>query len=196
MINDTLLRPLQAVINRRIEASVRARELLADLDDQVLAIDFTGTPLAIYFVCDEAMLRLTASYPRDPDAVLRGSPLSVARLATGDAADGIHVEGDAATAQRFQELIGAARPDWEEELSRLTGDVVAHQIGNALRGFGRWSQHAFRSFTADVGEFLQEESRELPARAEVEGFAEDVERLQRSLERAEKRLSALEARLD
>ena len=40
------------------------------------------------------------------------------------------INGDAEIAEGFQELLRAARPDLEEELSRQIGDVAAHQVGN------------------------------------------------------------------
>jgi ubiquinone biosynthesis protein UbiJ len=196
MAGDTWLKPLEALVNRHIAASSHARELLAGLDGRVLALVFRGTPLAIYLVAETEHLTLSASYQSDPDAVLRGTPLTLASLARGDEPSGtLEIEGDADVARRFEALIRAARPDWEEELARVTGDTTAHAIGNAFRAFARWSSRAASSFTRDAAEFLQEESRDVPARGEVESFDTDLDALRSALERAESRIARLEETL-
>jgi ubiquinone biosynthesis protein UbiJ len=196
MAGDTWLKPLEALLNRHIAASSRARELLGGLEGHVLALVFRRTSLALYCVAEPAHLALTGSYPSDPDAVLRGTPFTFIALARGGEPVGqLEIEGDVEVARRFQELLQAARPDWEEELSRLVGDSAAHTIGNAMRAFGRWGRRAAESFTRDAAEFLQEESRDLPARGEVESFDTDLGTLRAALERAESRLAKLEETL-
>ncbi len=197
MLNDALLKPLELLLNRRINASMRARELLGELDGRVLAVDFAGTPLGLYFICDELNgLQLSGEYADDPDAILTGSPLSIARLASEEnATANVHIAGDVSTARTFAQLLLSARPDWEEELSRLVGDVFSHQIGNAFRGAARLGQQAFSHLSSRFGDFLKEDESDPPAREEVQAFVDDVDRLQRSVKRAEKRLSKLESRL-
>jgi ubiquinone biosynthesis protein UbiJ len=196
MAGDTWLKPLEALLNRHIAASSRARELLAGLDGRVLALVFRGTPLELHLVAEAQHLALSSSYQRDPDAVLRGSPLTLASLARGAEPSGaLEIEGDADVARRFQALLHAARPDWEEELARVTGDTAAHAIGNALRAFARWGSRAASSFARDTAEFLQEESRDVPARGEVETFDAGLDALKSALERAEARIARLEETL-
>ncbi len=102
-----------------------------------------------------------------PDATIEGTPFTFARLATGDPmrslrAGGAQVSGDAEIAQVFQMLFAAARPDFEEELSRLTGDVAAHEIAGFARGALAFGLRARDTFAANVAEYLTEESRDLP----------------------------------
>ena len=87
------------------------------------------------------------------------------------------------------ELLDWARPDWEEELSRHVGDVAAHQLGNLVRGGLAWMQQAADTLTRDAGEYLKEESRDLPTRYEVDRFLDDVDRLAADLGRAEARVA-------
>ncbi|HKS53688.1 MAG TPA: SCP2 sterol-binding domain-containing protein, partial [Steroidobacteraceae bacterium] len=132
-----------------------------------------------------------------PDATLSGSPLSLMRLA-GPAPEAalrggsVHIEGDAEIAQAFSELLKQAQPDLEEELSRVIGDVAAHQVGNAARsalGFGR---RAIDTFTQNVAEYLQEEGRDVPSRTEAEEFLQGVDKLRDDADRLEARLKLLE----
>ena len=80
---------------------------------------------------------------------------------------GIRIAGDAEVAQRFRELLQQAQPDFEEELSRVIGDVAAHQLANFARGFFDWGRKAADSLSMNVAEYLQEEGRDVPTRVEA-----------------------------
>lgn len=49
----------------------------------------------------------------------------------------LRIEGDVMLAATIAELAQGLYWDWEEDLSRLVGDVAAHRIGQAVRGVGR-----------------------------------------------------------
>ena len=135
------------------------------------------------------------------DATLSGTPLSLLRLA-GPAPEAalrggaVHIEGDAEVAQTFSELLQAAQPDLEEELSRVVGDVAAHQIGNAARTALGFARRAHDTLLQNVSEYLQEEGRDVPNRTEAEEFLHGVDRLRDDVDRLEARLKLLEARND
>lgn len=194
---ETLFRPLAAMINRQIGARTPARELCRELDQRVLAMRVPDTGLGLYLLALDGVLQLSANYPGDPDVVLSGTPLSLARLA-GPAGESllrsgeIEISGDALTAQRFQKLLRYGRPDVEEELSGLIGDVAAHRVGEAVRGLGRWAIGARDTLRQDLGEYLQEESNSVPLRHEVDGFRADVSALRDDVARLETRLRHLE----
>jgi ubiquinone biosynthesis protein UbiJ len=106
----------------------------------------------------------------------------------------VRIEGDAEVAQRFRELLAVARPDVEEELALVLGDVAAHRIGRFARGVLQWGRAATDSLATNVVEFLQEEGRDLPTRVETEEFLAGVDRLRDDAERFEARLARLERR--
>ena len=195
---ETLLRPLAALLNRQIRAKTPARELCSELEDRVFAIRVRDTSLAMYIVVGDGEIVLASQYGDDPDVVVAGSLLSLARLAgpNGDAAirDGaIELSGDAGIAQRFQKLLRYGRPDFEEELSGAVGDVVAHTVGGIARGVARWGRAARSTMRQNVSEYLQEESRAVPSRYETEALRRNVESLRDDVARFEARLNRLAA---
>jgi ubiquinone biosynthesis protein UbiJ len=107
-------------------------------------------------------------------------------------AGGAQVTGDAEIAQGFQRLFEAAQPDFEEELSRLTGDVAAHHLANLARGAADFGRRARDTFAQNVAEYLTEESHDVPYRAEVEDFVNGVDSLRESTDRLEARIAGLE----
>ncbi len=195
---EQLLRPLTHVLNRNIGESTPARELAAELDSKTIAIRVRDTALAMYVEIDAETLVLKTESEREPDVILAGSLLTLAKMAgpSSDRNGGIRsgeldISGDAHTAQAFQQLLGFARPDIEEELSYFVGDVAAHRAGELARGFRDWAIGARSTMGANVREYLQEESREVPSRYEVERFSRAVDALRDDVARLEARINQL-----
>ena len=135
----------------------------------------------------------------DADARLQGRPLALARLAvTGDEellrSKSVRITGDPIVARDFHDLIRLAAPDFEEELARLVGDVAARRLANIARGAAGWGLDAADRLSRDLAEYLQEESRELPTRHEVEGFLDRVDALAEAADRLEARISRVGGR--
>ena len=137
--------------------------------------------------------------PSAVSATLSATPIDLLRLArSADLSTlrgtGAEIFGSPEVAERFAKLLKLARPDLEEHAARWLGDVPAHALGEAARGVGAWLERAARTLRADTAEFLQEESRALPASLEAQAFYADVERLRDDVERAAARLARLERR--
>lgn len=195
---ETLLRPLAALLNRQIRSKTPARELCAELEDRVFAVRVKDTALTMYIIVGSGEIFLTNEFGNDPDVIVTGSLLSLARLAgpEGDSAirDGvIDLTGDQEVALQFQDLLRYGRPDLEEELSGVVGDVVAHSMGEFARSVERWGKEARRTLRQNVSEYLQEESRSVPSRYEADVFRQQVESMRDDVARFEARLKRLEA---
>jgi len=190
---EALLQPITRVLNRNIRESTRASELCERLDGKLIAIRVRDTGLAGYFEIGRNALDLTTENDGDPDVVITGSLVSLALMAGEDAIrDGsLDLTGDAATAQAFQELLTHARPDIEEELSAVIGDAAAHGLGEFARAVGQWARETRSIMGDNIREYLQEESRDVPSRYEVEQFARDVGRLRDDVDRLAARIRRL-----
>ena len=191
-----LLRPLEEMLNRRIAGSSRARAMLAALAGRSMELRFEATPLRVRLAEASGTLTVRPAGEEPADAVIEGTPLSFLRLATGDAAKsiragGMDVRGDAEVAEGFRRLLEAARPDFEEELSRFTGDAAAHYLAGFARDAAAFGRRAGDTLARNTAEYLTEESRDLPVRVEVEEFLEDVDRLREAVDRLESRVAAL-----
>ena len=191
---------LEAALNRRIRDSSRAREMLEGLDGRSLAIIVTGLGICLRLQASKTHLALSAAAVRSDataTATVEGTPLILLGLlgnagAEGFRNSGARLSGDAATAEAFAELLRHARPDIEEELSKMIGDIPAHEIAGAARRTDAFARRAGSALTMNASEFLQEEARQLPPRVEVDAFGRDVERLRDDVERAAQRLARLE----
>ena len=205
---------LESVLNRCIGESSRAGELLESLDGRSLAIVVRGlgfrlrlqslkTRLAVSVESASSGAAATATAndsaadSSSATATVEGTPPVLLGLlgnaeAEGFRESGAELSGDAQTAEAFAELLRHARPDLEEELSRLIGDIAAHEVARAAWRTDDWARQAGSALTMNTSEFLQEEARQLPPRVEVNAFGRDVECLRDDVERAAQRLARLE----
>jgi len=187
------------MINRQVAGKTPARELCLQLEDRVMALRVNDTALAVYLQIADGGVILSSTCEQEPDVIISGSLISLAKLASpdGDAAirhGDIDITGDVIVAQQFQKLLYFGRPDIEEELAALIGDAAAHGLGELLRGFGEWRRGATETMRQNVGEYLQEESRTVPTRDEVEAFRGRVETLRDDVSRIEARIAILAGR--
>lgn len=195
---DTALRPVIAALNRQIRAKSPARDLCRSLNGKTMAIRVRDTALSACLEVHGDSIALTSNHTDDPDVALTGSLLTLLQLGRSAKEDlirggDVHLVGNPHTAQQFQKLLQLARPEPEEELSRLVGDVAARGLGDIARGIGRWSRSARQSMSQNVSEYLQEESEILPRRYDVERFRAGVEMLRDDVARFEARLRQLES---
>lgn len=200
---DPLLKPFESLLNRNIAASTPARQALAGLAGRAFAVEIAtpipDRPLRIRMAAEELGVRVTSG-AEPADATVSGTPFALAQLLGGRsegrlAGGSVQIAGDAEVAGAFEKLLQHARPDLEEELARLVGDVPAHQVARAARGMLDWGKAAANSFARNVGEYLTEESRDVPPRAELEHFLSGVDRVREDADRAEARLRLLEERV-
>ncbi len=198
---ESLLRPIAALLNRQIQSKTPARELCAELTDHVFALRVKNSALAMYIIVAPDQVILSSEYGDEPDVVISGSLLALARLAapSGDTVvrgDAVELSGDVILARKFQSLLRYARPDFEEELSGLVGDAAAHGIGELLRSVSQWGREASSTLQQNVSEYLQEESRAVPSRYEADAFRDQVDDLRDDVARFEARLKQVESDLN
>lgn len=106
----------------------------------------------------------------------------------------IEIAGDLAVAQQVQALLADLQIDWEELLSRVIGDVPAHQIGRAARAVFALGRDTLAKLERDAAEYLNHESQLLAGRVQLEKFGRAVFVLADDVDRFEARLQRLRDR--
>ena len=155
----------------------------AKLKDRLIAIEATGVSQPIWIAVEADRLRVVSRPQREPDIRIAGSPIALARL-TGprrfrDSAlqSEVTFTGSPSEVALARELIAGFEIDWEEHLSRVTGDVAAHQIGNVFRSAARWLEQTAQALVSDAGEYVRYEARQVPDAYELQRFQREVEEL-------------------
>jgi len=200
MTPEPLLRSLESLLNRNIAGSSRARSLLAQVTGRSLEIRVAATPFRVRIEAAADRISIGSGGAATADATIEGTPLALARLAAPDAtrefqSGGLQITGDAEIAQGFQKLFAAAQPDFEEELSRITGDAFAHHLASLAHSAVKFGLKARDTFAQNVAEYLTEEVGLVAPSTALAGFARDVADLVDAVERLEKRLDRVAAKL-
>lgn len=194
---------LEDLLNRLLRLDPQALHRLGELDGKIVCLRVavgSGEPVTLYMAPSEAGLRLLSNHPA-PDVTITGNVPLFARLLFGEdapnpsSASALQISGDIELGQRFQRILRAIEPDWEEQAARLVGDVAAHQLGRAVRALRDWGRYAVRTLGQDVTEYLQEESQTLAKRERVDAFMRAVDTLRADFDRLQKRLERLEGGL-
>ncbi len=185
-------------LNRLVGESTAAKDLLERLNGTSFAVNVEGLGITAVLHAEAEHLRVGT----DADgatATLRATPLDLLKLARAGSVSDVkrthaNFSGDLQVAERYSQLLKLARPDIEDEVAKWLGDVPAHALGEIARGAGAWLARAAGALRMNTAEYLQEESRAMPAPLEADAFYSDVERLRDDVERTAARLARLERR--
>ena len=174
---------------------------LGELQGRVVRLVFLDLKVSLYLLPTEAGLLLRDHHAGEADVTLSGNLPAFARLGLG-AQPGLFfsgtlaIDGDVELGQRFQGILEGITIDWEEQLSRVVGDVAAHSIGNLVRDARAWHRHTLNTLAQDLTEYLQEERRDLPPRHRIDDFLREVDELRADCDRLARRVARLQHKED
>jgi ubiquinone biosynthesis protein UbiJ len=200
---DLVLASLESSINALLRLDPLARQKLARHHGKIIGIQLRGPEITLYFIPDQrGELQLLGRVEGKPDALLSGSPLDLIRSSDREQgsrqlfAGRVNISGDTGLAHDFGATLGNLDIDWEEQLSKFTGDILAHQLGNSARRASWWARSTASRLEADLGEYLVEEARLLPHPLEVEDFISRVDQTREAADRMEARIRLLKKALE
>lgn len=190
-----LTQVVSSVAHHLLGQSEWARTRLAVHAGKHVRIELASGPMSIEIAPDGHVR--PAQTDRSPDLVIVVRPLAAATWLTDRKAAWreAQVEGDMELAAAISFIAANLRWDYEEDLSRIFGDVVAHRIGRGIRRFSAWPADAGESLARGVAEYLSEESQLLATPLRIEEFGKEIDDLRDAVERLEKRLDRLADRL-
>jgi len=178
--------------NRILDMDSRALERCKDLQGRIIAIELTDLEKSIYCHPGSWGLRFSLQPPtKDADASIRGRLVGLINLsmhkdkASTSIRERIEISGNPSIAQKFQRVLTELDIDWEEQLSHLTGDILAFRINQALNKSRNWFKESVESLSLSGREYLQEEAHHLPTKPEFELFQHSVTDLRHDVDRLE-----------
>ena len=184
--------------NRLLGMDPKVLRLCGELQGQIIAIELTDLQQTIYCHPGSWGLRLSLQTPgKAADATIRGRLLGLINLSlqqekvSTSIQERVEISGNASVAQKFQKILTELDIDWEEQLSGVTGDIMAFRIMQGIRNTRQWVRDSFDSLSLSGREYLQEESRQLPTKVEFERFKQNVTDTMHDVERLQARLNQL-----
>lgn len=188
---------LEDMGNRVLRLDPETLAQLGALQGQVVCLTFTDLGTSIYLQPSESGLRVLSTYESAPQVTLSGRLPAFARLSLGAQpglffSGDLSISGDVELGHRFQRALEGLDIDWEEQLSRVVGDVAAHAVGNIVRDARTWGRQAVSTFGQDMAEYLVHERRDLAPRPAVESFLQAVDVLRADVDRLTQRITRLQ----
>lgn len=201
MLSVAAMAGLETAVNAALALDPKTGERLQRLEGKVIAIELSGIGLRLFVQPAKGGLRLMGDFDGTVDTTLRGAPFAMLRMSSGRTGEGlfkggVEIDGDVELGTRIQRVFEQLDIDWEEHISRLTGDIIAHQLGNTVRGLFAWGERSTDHLGEDVADYLQEERDVLPVGWEVEEFIEGVDTLRSDVDRIEARIKRLQKMLE
>ena len=132
-----------------------------------------------------------------PDVTITVSPGVLLRLAARDdsAWTAAQVSGDVPFAEAIDYVQRHLVWDYEEDLSRVFGDIAAHRIAGVVRELDRWGRSAALNVAQAFAEYSIHERPMLVAARAIDEFNREVDEVRDHAARLEKRLELLQRRL-
>jgi ubiquinone biosynthesis protein UbiJ len=192
MLKPVLTRFLQHLTNQ----NNWSRPHLQLFAGKVVQFDFTLIKINLLILEDGSLA--IAGETAVPEANIHVPPSLALRLLANDenAKMQIKINGDTHLATEISKVLQNMRWDMEEDLSKLTGDIAAHKIGEITRKTLSEAKKQSINLAEMLSEYWQEEEPLLAKKRYVEQFNTQVDTIKSDVARFEKKLNKLAKSLE
>lgn len=194
-ISTAVMAGAEKLINAALNYDPATRIAMAKLEPQVLAIHLTTPQLTIYVAPRNNGIHILSQYESAITTELKGSIPALITLLKSDRINlkdsGVQVMGSSHFLSELQQILKTLDIDWEEILTQILGDVVGHQSAELIRSKFGWVKDRASNIQRLTSEFLTEELKALPSKAELAFFNRQVDEIQLDVERMEARINQL-----
>lgn len=201
-VKSLFVATLETALNRYLTLDDHLEQYLTPMAGKVIAVHISSFDSGLYLCPTTQGIQILESYSGTVDATLSGS-LSALGLMGLSATPmrslfkgEVRIDGDSQLARSLQRLFEKLDINLEGKIARYTGDAFAQRLGKLFRGSRDWTQHSLTTFRMNLEEFLQEETRELPAKPEAEAFFRQIDTCRSDCDRLSARLDRLEASIN
>lgn len=196
LLPTALIASLEVALNAALALDPASVTRFSTLSGRIIAMVVEGPALTLYIAPSDDGVRLMDRFDGEADTTLRGTPAALFRMNRGRTGEamfnrGITIDGDIELGLRLQRTLAQVNIDWEEHLSRLTGDLIAHQLGNGVRGLFALGHRAVETFKLNSADYLHYETESLATRFEMDRFLGEVDLLRDDVERLAARIQRL-----
>jgi ubiquinone biosynthesis protein UbiJ len=182
--------PFAAALNHLLGSQEWARARLAPFAGETVELRGPPLPALRFTILPGGRVQAGGA---EPALVVTLRPEALVALTKGEEhlMRSVEVSGNARLASEVLQLVRHLRWEAEEDLSRVVGDVAAHRLVQAARGFAAWQADSARRFGETLADYFAEEKRVLMRRGEFSQLSAAVGELRDALERLDKRVRRL-----
>lgn len=197
LIKPLLIATLETALNRYLALDNNKEDLLIPLKGKVIALIIQPFNETLYLCPTGDSIQIIDQTTEQPETTISGSVWALGLMGlsakpmrsvfSGD----VKIEGDIQTGKQFQELFRKLNIDLEGLLAQYTGADIANRVSQFFRSGQEWSKETVETFKLNTTEFLQEETRDLPAKPEIDSHHQQVDELRNNFDRLNSRVERL-----
>lgn len=186
---------LESAINRVLALDENSAKRLRPLAGKRLALHLQELSQPLLFVFSQRIDILVCD--DEPDCLISLSVSTLPQLTDSSQLtelirqQKLSVRGDMQLAQDMSALFKELDIDWQEHVSRYTGDVVAHHLGRVVRDGSQWLSNKAALVKRQLRDALAEEKPVLVPKGRQLQFNRDLDALTKRTEALDKRIAAL-----
>lgn len=187
-MKNLALHTLNSAINHYLQLDPLSKQRLQKLEGKNLRLIIK--PLTLFFLFQNQQIKLVDQFEGHIDATIEGYPLAFIQLHLSSQENApklfkqkLTISGDLEFGQQVQTLFKDLDIDWEEHLSKLTGDVIAHEMSNIFKRSTNFASKLAQSMQDNLKDYLHHETRSLPCQEEINDFFEDIDNLRLRVDR-------------
>ena len=191
LIKPLLIATLETALNRYLALDNNKEDLLIPLKGKIIALTIQPFNETLYLCPTSDSIQIIDQITGRPDTTISGSVWALGLMGISAKpmrsvfSGEIKIEGDIQTGKQFQAVFKKLDIDLEGLMAQYTGHDIASKISQFFRSGQEWGKETIETFKLNAAEFLQEETRDLPAKPEIELFYRDVDALRNDSDRLE-----------
>jgi ubiquinone biosynthesis accessory factor UbiJ len=188
---------LEAALNRYLALDNNIEDLLLPLKGKIIALTIQPFNETLYLCPTNDSIQIIDQITGQPDTTISGSAWALGLMGVSAKpmrsvfSGEIKIEGDIQTGKQFQAVFKKLDIDLEGLLAQYTGQDIASKISQFFRSGQEWGKETVETFKLNTAEFLQEETRDLPTKPEIDIFYHQVDELRTACDRVESRIDRL-----
>lgn len=191
---SALLKPIELAVNAALRQDPETCERLQAFEQRTIVINITDFHQFVHIGFQQQSIQLSHNDEENADLLISGTSLALLKL--GEHPDNlfssdIRIHGDVQFAKQLQDLLDGFDFDWEQQLARFTGDVIAQPLAYGLKQGFSWLRSTGQSLQLSLSEYLREEAQILPDRIQIEDYMQAIDQLRADCDRLEARIKRL-----
>ena len=150
---------MESSVNRYLALDPTSGDSLGGLENRIVELKLKEFSFPVYFKIQNLKIQVLDSTEESADVSLLASIPQLVKMTAVSGNDSIlgddlEMSGNMDVGRQFRDVFRNLDIDWEEILSRFTGDIVAHKLGNGIRKFNQWISRTGESIQGDITEYL------------------------------------------
>lgn len=196
-LNNLLCGLLETGLNKLQKLDNSADQRRKALGGTVIGVMLKELNKPLYFIISKQQIDILSHYEGNTDCFIRLKISSLKELQNNNQlthlikTEQLEVEGDIQLAQQFAQLLIEMDIDWEEHLSSIVGDVLAHKVCYHSKLAKQKVSSRLKSIEQHSAQFITEEMKLAPSALEVAYFCDQVTELNTYSERLQERINNL-----